>query len=464
MLSCSHDTLTFEPSPHAQEAGFTRQSQHSRTNGAHGTIANKTPLLPEVKPSTFPAPLVLPGDELSFDPAYKIQSLDSWRRLKGRSVERGNRRTIYLVPYPEYAAEVEHAREWAVPQLPSTKKGVARARQKSSGPSSPLATDLLEYLQAFYYPLQVKMYDGPRLEFVSWEKPSRRKQQEKNERERIGLNIGKEVIGIRHRPSKDGIYTGQLNLNDLLDAAIAMLPADAYALLMAVGHDLYEDEPDDFCCGRAYGGNRVAVVTSSRYNPSLDKIQEIETEHVWPASHCQAFVNACCSGEPIELPPKQSKSQSAPRRFPADSAMDAAVAAYVENVKGTRTSIAYMNGLWFSRMCKTAAHELGHCVGMDHCVYYACLMQGTAGLSEDGAQPPYLCPVDLAKLFVATGGAMKMKERYEGLLRFCESWSARAGGEMWAALGAWIRVRLQHEEWQDVQQGSGVQNAIELSP
>ncbi|KAF2208393.1 hypothetical protein CERZMDRAFT_87774 [Cercospora zeae-maydis SCOH1-5] len=464
MPSCSHDVLTFDSSPHAQEAGFTRQSQHSRAYGAHGTTTNKTPPLPDVRPSTFPAPLVLPGDELSFDPKYEPQSLASWRRLKGRVAERGNRRTIYLVPYPEHAAEVQHAREWVTPQLQHAKRGVAQARPRSSGPCSPQATDLLEYLQAFYYPLQVKMYDGPRLEFVPWEEASGRKQQKKNVRERIGLNIGKEVIGIRHRPSKDGIYTEQLNLNDLLDAAIAMLPADAYALLMIVGHDLYEDEPDDFCCGRAYGGNRVAVVTSSRYNPSLDKAQEIETEHVWPASHCQAFVKACCSGEPIELPSKKPKSQSTRKSFPPDSAMDAAVATHVEKSKGAKTSTAYMNGLWFSRMCKTAAHELGHCVGMDHCVYFACLMQGTAGLSEDGAQPPYLCPVDLAKLLEATGGVTKMKERYEALLRFCEKWSKEAGGGMWAAFGAWIRVRLQYDEGRDVQQGSSVRPAIELSP
>ncbi|CAK1365753.1 unnamed protein product [Cercospora beticola] len=458
MPTCNHDILTFEPSPHANEAGFERQNELSRTHAAHGKSNNASPT--SVKASHFPASLVLPGDELSFDPKYKPQSLDSWRRLKGRVAAKTNRRTIYLVPHPEYAAEVEHAREWAVPQLQNAKKGVAQARPKPGGLSSPRATDLLEYLQAFYHPLEVKMYDGPQLEFVSWEKASGKKQKN-NERERIGLNIGKEVIGIRHRPSKDDLFTGQLNLNDLLDAAIAMLPADAYAILMAVDHDLYEDEPDDFCCGRAYGGSRVAVVTSSRYNPLLDKVQEIETEHVWPASHCRAFVNACCSGEPIELPAKKSKAR---RQFPADSAMDAAVAAYGANLKSTKTSAAYMYGLWFSRMCKTAAHELGHCVGMDHCVYYACLMQGTAGLSEDGAQPPYLCPVDLAKLAEATGGIEKQRERYEALLKFCDTWSTKAGGEMWAAFGAWISVRLQTEDRQPVQQGSNIENAIELSP
>jgi archaemetzincin len=37
----------------------------------------------------------------------------------------------------------------------------------------------------------------------------------------------------------------QLNLNDLLDAAIEILPADAYALIMLVEHDMFEDEDDE---------------------------------------------------------------------------------------------------------------------------------------------------------------------------------------------------------------------------
>ena len=31
-------------------------------------------------------------------------------------------------------------------------------------------------------------------------------------------------------------------------------------------------------------------------------------------------------------------------------------------------------------------------------MYYACIMQGTASVPEDLRQPPYLCPVDEAKV------------------------------------------------------------------
>ncbi len=76
---------------------------------------------------------------------------------------------------------------------------------------------------------------------------------------------------------------------------------------------------------------------------------------------------------------------------------------------------------------------------MDHCVYYACVMQATASLAEDVRQPPYLCPVDLAKILRATGA--DERERYEALLIFCTR--HKDGGAGWFnAFEAWITGRL----------------------
>jgi archaemetzincin len=103
-------------------------------------------------------------------------------------------------------------------------------------------------------------------------------------------------------------------------------------------------------------------------------------------------------------------------------------------------------------------------------------MQGSASLREDVRQPPYLCPVDLAKVLEATGvkrvrsNRRKMKgradgddednvmskeeqqdqraqrerqrQRYEALLEVCNR--HRETG-MFAAFGAWIRERLREE-------------------
>lgn len=51
----------------------------------------------------------------------------------------------------------------------------------------------------------------------------------------------------------------------------------------------------------------------------------------------------------------------------------------------------------FMRNLKVASHETGHMISMKHCVYYDCLMNGSAHILENDAKPPYLCPVCLAK-------------------------------------------------------------------
>jgi archaemetzincin len=58
-------------------------------------------------------------------------------------------------------------------------------------------------------------------------------------------------IGIRTRATPKGHYTHQLNFDNLLEAAIEILPADAYALIMLIEHDMFEDDDDEFVCGRA---------------------------------------------------------------------------------------------------------------------------------------------------------------------------------------------------------------------
>jgi archaemetzincin len=50
------------------------------------------------------------------------------------------------------------------------------------------------------------------------------------------------------------------------------------------------------------------------------------------------------------------------------------------------------------RSLKLSAHELGHMFGVQHCVFYRCVMNGCNSLSEMDRSPLHLCPVCLAKL------------------------------------------------------------------
>ena len=90
-----------------------------------------------------------------------------------------------------------------------------------------------------------------------------------------------------------------------------MLLDDTYAVVLLVNHDLYED--DEFVRARAYVGSCITAISTARYNPELDEIENLEREHTWPASHCCAYMKSCCanvSGSTAR-PKKKFKAQDA---------------------------------------------------------------------------------------------------------------------------------------------------------
>ncbi len=251
---CTHPNLSFETSTHANEAGY-----HRATSQQRATAAGKTKKeLTDDWDATFPAPLVLPGDELSMDPRCAPQSLRSWVREKERNEVTSERNVIYVAGAPIIDASVDFVRRWSHPkQLGRNSGEVGNVGIATEG-----VQDIADYLAAFYHGMPVKLLPRHSVRFTRWNDdfPKASKRKGKIKTSYIGLTTSTETIGIRTRPSPDGSFAGQLNLDDLLDTAISILPEDAYALLMLVDQDLYEDEDDDFCCGRAYGGSRVAVV------------------------------------------------------------------------------------------------------------------------------------------------------------------------------------------------------------
>lgn len=441
MTSCHHAALCFQASSHAYEIGHPRANlqEHAAGNSQEkGTCCSAE----KIKPcqTSFPSPLLLPGDELALDPDCPPQSVREWLHEENRNEVSPERHVIYVVGPPGVQVSVNFVSDWTNPQ------------EEVEEVTCPDAHNVLQYLKAFYHGLPVRLLNSPKLSFTSWsaETAKRAKSTAKSSSPRfIGLDTTAECIRIRTRPSGSGIFKRQLNLDDLLDATISILPDDAYALLLLVHHDLYENAEDLFTCGRAYGASRVAVISTARYNPGLDHRQNVEREHVWPASHCKAYVEAICAQEasPTKRPKKMSKVQKssstkrASRLSPLDShpsAIQAAVSAFSAMPSSNPTfSRAALAALWLGRVCRTASHELGHCFGIDHCVDYACIMQGSASLAEDARQPLYLCPVDLAKVLHATGA--DMRERYAVLLAFCEDQRESA---MLAAFAAWIQARM----------------------
>nr|GAT60182.1 predicted protein [Mycena chlorophos] len=417
---CGHDRLTFESSTFLQHTDYARPDEQARQTAA--TLDSRIKHVA----GAFCAPLILPGDDLAEDPEYPAQSLKEWLDDKDRNEVQPARKTLYVVPPPTLDSNASFIAPWSQPNS-----------KYDSGPTGiepPNVNDIGDYLRAFYHGLPVKVLPSSTLRLVTWDG-------NKSKTPRfVGLQTASECIRIRTRASKDRVFARQLNLDDLLDVAISILPQDAFALLMLVPYDIYESPEDDFACGRAYGGSRVAVISTARYHPGLDAYMGVPRVHGWPASHCVDYLEVLCAEADGDAPPAKKKRKTAGGNLgdTGDSPLHAAVAAHktLPSLEDAPSQEA-LSALWLGRACRTSSHELGHCVGIDHCVYYACVMQGTSSLKEDARQPPFVCPVDLAKVLRATGSSRE--ELYRALLAFCEKHS---DGHLFVAFKAWLEAQL----------------------
>jgi len=76
---CDHSTLRFSSSDHANTVSYERPAIQQRAKAAGGFQTSG-----DGWDRSFPAPFVIPKDELSYDP-YDSQSVPSWLREKARN-------------------------------------------------------------------------------------------------------------------------------------------------------------------------------------------------------------------------------------------------------------------------------------------------------------------------------------------------------------------------------------------
>ncbi|KAF2798770.1 hypothetical protein K505DRAFT_321663 [Melanomma pulvis-pyrius CBS 109.77] len=448
--ACQHKVLQLEPSAFAELAGYERPDSRKRlaaTTKSGRASANREEKSVETAATaiskSFPGPLVLPHDDLNYEPNWPPQSLRSWLHEKERNKPTSKRKTLYVAGVPQITPVMAFMDEWTRPKIEPAPGKDKDESSEIEDLMSPDTENFVNYFGAFYHGMPVKQF--PRqLKWVRWKGEGKASSKASSIPKYVGLGVGDKTTRIRARPSPDGLFKGQLNLDDILDAAIDMLPDDAYSIILIVDHDIHEGEEDDFCCGRAYGGSRICVVQTARYHPILDKREKIDLGHMWPASHCKDYIDGLCAVEDVEPEPATKvqiqASQSGPIRAAISAASDIPAPSTTED----------MRALWFARLARTAVHELGHCMGMDHCVYYACNMQGTAGMAEDGRQPPYLCPVCLGKISYAVACELQhgneedrkkyVRDRYVAIVEFCERWKMNS---LFAGYRAWALERLQ---------------------
>jgi archaemetzincin len=143
----------------------------------------------------------------------------------------------------------------------------------------------------------------------------------------------------------------QILTRDVLGFLKSRMPTDAFCVVAITMEDLYPDPSWNFVFGEASPRERVAVYSFARYDPAF-------------------------SGEP----------------------RDDDYAALV-----------------LRRSCKVLAHEAGHILGLAHCIYFNCLMNGSNHLAESDRRPLHLCPVCLRKLQWSIG--FDVVSRYASLER-----------------------------------------------
>ena len=191
---------------------------------------------------------------------------------------------------------------------------------------------------------------------------------------------------LRRRPTLKHRRRGnkiQLHCPGLLRHLKSLLPSDALALIVLTDYDLYEGAKDLFVAGLASPFERVAVFSFARYDPALD----FSTEFWHDISKSE-----------ISMGSKERKR------------------------------------LVLARCCKLLVHEMGHLVGLDHCVHYQCCMNGSGHLEEDFRQPIFLCPVCLRKQqWIAPHDCVT---RYEKMLEFFTECDL-------AEEAAWLKKRIQ---------------------
>lgn len=453
MEDCTHEAILYDPSPHVRESHYSRPSARQRIIAAERTgsseeqrmLVTNTGLFNNS--AAFPAPLVLPDDDLADDPEPWPQTFMDWREERNEVTE--DRRTIYLVNGPAVHDSVHHLRRWS---------HVGDGKKTGIEAMSLDIQDLKTYTGAFYYGMKTSV-SSLEFEWRAWDEGKGKAYdgaplKSGTQRRLVGLKTpSDELIGIRCRKSPDGVSRMQVNLDDVLDALAENIPKDAYAVLMVMDLDMYENDDGEeiFTGGRAYGGSRIAVVSTFR-----DRLF-IGDGHSWPSSHCAAYVSSMC-GRSIPKSKTSSGTAKSSQPGPMKKAVDAV--GHLRKADQGRQVVGYVE--WLSRVAQTITHELGHCFGLDHCVYFACTMQGCGSTAEALRQPPYLCPVCLEKLASAIGDTIVgewnsaghqhiisqkrefVKQRYQAIKSVCDGWiQAKPSSPMFTGHSAWIEGILE---------------------
>jgi len=196
--------------------------------------------------------------------------------------------------------------------------------------------------------------------------------------------LAKLKCDTRYHTVSEGVKRPQLHVPGIFTFMKNVIPDDAYCVLGVTMVDLYPKESWNFVFGRALLQDRIGVFSFARYHPyffTCAKIIDVSTLQ--------------------EL-----------------------------------TSNEYQLLQW--RAIKVLTHEIGHMFGLQHCVYFSCIMNGSNNAEEGDWVFTFLCPVCLRKLQFAI--QFKFLARYKGLMKFFQERSV--SGSKFAECAQWIEKAI----------------------
>lgn len=126
----------------------------------------------------------------------------------------------------------------------------------------------------------------------------------------------------------------QIRVTGILNLLKKVVPNDARCLIALSMCDLYDDDADLFIAGLAMGNYRVAAFSLYRYDPYL----------TFDDSNWFDF--------------------------------------QVKPVTESNEQIIQRRNVLLLRACRLLTHEICHLLGIAHCIYYSCLLNGSGNLGK----------------------------------------------------------------------------------
>ena len=181
-----------------------------------------------------------------------------------------------------------------------------------------------------------------------------------------------------------------------------------YCLMGICIMDLFPKDDWNFVYGEAKPGFGVGVFSFARYMPDFDNIAFVSKKG--KVKRNKDYKGNKIDKNKLKLCEKLINNKLSKKE--------------IENLDITTMLSKENQKLFFRRSVNVLVHEIGHLFGMNHCVYFECVMNGRNHLKEHDSGPVYLCPICLHKLYFCILGFKKMDilGRYQNLCRLYQKY------------------------------------------